>query len=106
MQSKPWFKSVTIVSTLVGFLAAAANYFHFSIADLVPALTKNLGDYINDTLALAGLVGTIVGRFQASHTITLTPAKARANNAALAAQPFSQAPTAPSGASASTSSTP
>lgn len=69
MNTKPWFLSVTIISSIVGGLAQIAQLFHVNIADLTPAITDAIGQQINATIAIAGAVGAIYGRIRATTQI-------------------------------------
>jgi len=71
MNTKPWYLSVTIISSLVAGLAQVANLFHINITDLTPAITDAIGQQINATIAIAGAVGAIYGRIRATKQVTL-----------------------------------
>ena len=102
MQFKPFFQSKTIVGLILAALGFLANQFHVNIADLLPVLGPDLTQWLNDLqsvaadcLTLAGLFAAAMGRIQAQGPLTLSKAKAVQLNSL-------QAPTVPSGASAST----
>jgi len=112
MQTKPWFCSRTIVATLVAAVVSFLNLFHINLHDLVPMITDTIGQVVNAAIALLVLYHAIKGRIQADQVLvntrnTLADSTANlvaARNALASASTLPQAPTAPSGASASKSS--